>query len=67
MNALMLVAGRATGLIGMVLCAVAVIGRLAGNHWMGSFQLVTILFAGVAIMVAACFVLLWAMTMNSAR
>lgn len=63
----MLLAGRGAGLLGLVICAVAVIGRLAGNHWIGGFQLITLLDAGVAIMVAACFLILWAMTMNSNR
>lgn len=65
MNALMLVTGRGVGLLGLVLCAIAVIGRLAGNHWIGGFQAVTLLFAGVAAMVAACFLLLWTMTASN--
>lgn len=67
MNPLMLAAGRVAGLLGLVLCAAAVIGRLAGHRWIGGFELVTLLFAGTAIMVAGCFLLLWAMTTANSR
>ena len=64
MNVLLLWLGRAAGLAGLLLCFVAGILRVSGQYWIGGFQAITLLQAGVAAMVAGCFLLLWALTTN---
>ena len=64
MNVLLLWLGRAAGLTGLLLCFVAGTLRVSGQYWIGGFQAITLLQAGVAAMVAGCFLLLWALTTN---
>jgi len=45
---------RIAGLIGVTVMAVAVLGRLAGLFWVGSFQVGTALQAGMAATLLAC-------------
>jgi hypothetical protein len=47
-------AGRALGAIGVALTAVSVATRLGGTYAIGSFQVLTVLNAGVAAMVGGC-------------
>lgn len=65
MDSLLLWLGRATGLGGIVLCVVAVVLRLLGRFYLGTFQLGTLLQAGIAAVVVACFFLLLVGTANS--
>ncbi|WP_313953963.1 hypothetical protein [Accumulibacter sp.] len=58
MDGLLLLLGRALGVGGLVLCVVAGVVRLAGNYYLGSFALATLLQAGVAAVVVGCFFLL---------
>ncbi|MDP3540736.1 MAG: hypothetical protein Q8S26_18710 [Azonexus sp.] len=54
--------GRAAGFVGILLCVASSIARLAGMHWIGSFETVTVLQAGVAGMTLGCFCLLFVLT-----
>jgi hypothetical protein len=47
-------AGRLLGITGVALTAVAVATRLGGSYYVGGFEAVTILNAGVASMVGGC-------------
>lgn len=51
--------GRIVGIVGLVLCALAVLTRITGHYTLGAFQAGTILLAGIAALAAACFLLLW--------
>jgi hypothetical protein len=62
MNQLMLLGGRAAGLIGLLLVVFAAGARLAGNYVVGGFQAVTLLSAGMGALLVGCFALLWVMT-----
>lgn len=67
MNQMLLLAGRASGVFGLLICAVAAALRLAGNYWVGSFQLSTLLLGGVAAMIGGCVLMLWALTSHLQR
>jgi hypothetical protein len=58
-NSLVL-AGRLFGGIGILACAAAVVGRLAGHFYLGSFSADSLLQAGTASVVIGCFALLLA-------
>lgn len=62
MNQLMLMGGRAAGLIGLLLVVFAGVARLAGHYVVGGFQAVTLLSAGMGALLIGCFALLWVMT-----
>ena len=54
MQALLLWIGRLAGLIGVIVCAAAGLSRLSGSWSIGSFQVGTMLQAGMAAMVLGC-------------
>lgn len=54
MEGLMNRLGMVVGLLGLVLCLVAGIGRLGGQYYILGYQLITLMFAGVGMMVASC-------------
>ena len=58
MNALLLWLGRLFGVIGVVVCAVALLVRLSGNYKYGGFEIGTLVLGGTAAMVAGCLCLL---------
>lgn len=62
MNNLLLLLGRAAGVVGLLLIAVAVVVRLTGAYWLGGFQIGTVLLGGTAALVAGCFALLLVLT-----
>ncbi len=62
MEALLLLLGRAAGIGGLLVCIAAVAVRLAGNYYLGGFQLATLLQGGVTAIVVGCFFLLLAIT-----
>ena len=62
MNDLMLWLGRVAGVVGLLLCLVAVGARVSGYYFLGSFQLGTLLQAGTAGLAAGCFGLLLSMS-----
>lgn len=46
--------GRLAGLLGVLVCAVAVVARLSGSYELMGFQSGTVMQAGVAVMVLGC-------------
>lgn len=58
MENLLLNLARLAGGGGVLLCVVAVVTRLAGRHWVGGFEALTLLQAGMAGMIFACLCLL---------
>ena len=54
METLLLWIGRLGGAAGVVICAVAVLGRLRGVYNLAGFQIGTLLLAGIAAMVVGC-------------
>ena len=46
--------GRLAGLLGVLICAVAIVARLSATYGMMGFQVGTVLQAGVAMMVLGC-------------
>ena len=48
MQALLMWIGRAAGIIGVALIGVAIAARLGGAHWLGGYQVGTLLLAGMA-------------------
>lgn len=58
MDKLLLTLAAAAGGVGLLLCVVAVGGRLSGSYWLGGMQVGTLVLAGIAAMVAACLALL---------
>ncbi len=51
---LLIWSGRAAGLLGLVLCVVAIATRAAGAYHVGSFQVGTVLQGGMAAMITGC-------------
>ena len=66
MNKLLRWTGRSAGVIGILLCVVSVVARAAGMFVMGSFQVGTLLQAGMAIMILGCLAYL-ALLVDGAR
>ena len=62
MDNLLLLLGRAAGIVGLLLIAVAVAVRLTGAYWIGGFQVGTLLLGGTAALIAGCFALLLVLT-----
>lgn len=54
MKNLMLWMARGAAFVGALLCAVAVLVRLSGAYTLGSFQIGTVLIAGMAAVLLAC-------------
>jgi hypothetical protein len=67
MNNALLWLGRSAGVIGALVCMVAIVTRVAGNYWLASFQVGTLLLAGSAAMIAGCFCLLWTLTQRPGK
>jgi len=62
MEALLLRIGRAVGSGGLLISIVAVVTRLAGNHYLGGFEVFNLLSGGMALLLAGCFLLLVALS-----
>ena len=67
MNNLLLWLGRSAGVVGLILCLLSGATRLAGRHWFGDFEALTVLQAGIAGMVLGCFCLLLLLTQQATR
>jgi hypothetical protein len=65
MNDMLLWIGRVGGVGGVLLCAVAAIARISGHYFLGSFQVGTLLQAGMAMMIAGCLGFLAVLTERS--
>jgi hypothetical protein len=57
--------GRLAGIVGVLICALAVIARFGNNYLLGGFQVGTLFLAGIAAMVAGCFCLLWSLAQRT--
>lgn len=62
MDTFLLLLGRVAGIGGLLLCSIAAVLRLAGNYYLGTFQLATVLQGGMAATVVGCFLLLLSLT-----
>jgi hypothetical protein len=58
MNDILLWAGRLAGVIGVVVCALALFVRINGSYTLAGFEVGTLFLGGTAAMVAGCFCLL---------
>ena len=58
MNAALLWLGRLFGVIGVLVCAIALLVRLSGNYQYGGFEVGTLFLGGSAAMIAGCLCLL---------
>jgi hypothetical protein len=58
MNDLLNTAGRWAGVIGLVLCMLAVAWRLLGNYHLGGFEVATLFEGGTSAVLIGCFLLL---------
>ena len=54
MNQLLRWTGRISGLVGLLVCIAAVFVRAGGSFFIGSFQVGTMLQAGMAAMILGC-------------
>ena len=50
--------GRLMGVVGVVVCALALVVRLSGQYTFGGFEIGTLFLGGTAAMVAGCLFLL---------
>lgn len=64
MNDLLAVAGRAAGVLGLLISVLACVARLAGYYTLGSIQSITLLQLGIAALVAGSFLLLWSLSLR---
>ena len=58
MNGALLWLGRTFGVIGVLVCTIALLVRLSGSYKYGGFEMGTMLLGGTAAMVAGCLCLL---------
>lgn len=58
MNAILASGGRIVGLVGLLMCGVAVVWRMLGNYYIAGFDVGTLLQAGTSAVVIGCFLLL---------
>ena len=54
MSNMLLWIGRAAGVGGVLLCALAGVVRIGGQYWLGIFQVGTLLQVGIAVMIVGC-------------
>jgi hypothetical protein len=52
-------AGRLAGILGILICIIAVVTRLAGTYYLGGFSIESLLQIGTTGVVVGCFLLLW--------
>jgi hypothetical protein len=62
MEAMLLWVGRGAGVLGMLVCLWAIVGRLSGSYFAGGFQIGTLLQAGMAALLVSCVCFLWLLT-----
>lgn len=67
MESLLLLVGRTTALVGVLICAWAVYGRLTGTFFVSGFQVGTVLLAGMTAMLVACICFLMVLVERSRR
>ena len=54
MQTLLLWTGRIAGVLGLVICVVAIAVRMSGTYWAVGLQVGTLLQAGMALMLLGC-------------
>lgn len=64
MESLLRVAGLLSGVSGVVLMLLATIVRIQGRFSLGGFSASALFLAGVGVVVAGCFFLLWALSVR---
>ncbi|OEU63855.1 MAG: hypothetical protein BBJ57_04585 [Desulfobacterales bacterium PC51MH44] len=47
-------AGNVTAALGIFICLVAGVARVAGNHYVFGYEAITLFIGGIALMVMAC-------------
>ncbi|MCB1955070.1 MAG: hypothetical protein KDG55_05305 [Rhodocyclaceae bacterium] len=62
MNDVFAVTGRAAGVLGILICALACGLRLAGMYTIAGVEAITLLQLGIAAIVTGCFLLLWSLS-----
>lgn len=67
MEGLLLLVGRIAGVVGVLVCAWAIVSRLVGSYYTAGFQIGTLMLAGMAAMLIACVCLLLVLTGRSRR
>jgi hypothetical protein len=67
MESLLLWIGRIAGVAGLILSGWATLSRVTGAYYAGGFQVGTLLLGGITAMLAACLLLLLALTQRSRR
>ena len=67
MEPLLLWIGRLSGVVGVLLCALAVYNRLTGSFFAGGFQIGTLLQAGMTALLLACLCHLMVLTNRPRR
>lgn len=65
MNGALLWLGRTFGVIGVLVCAIALLVRLSGSYKYAGFEIGTLFLGGTAAMVAGCLCLLLRMDSRS--
>lgn len=65
MDRLLLLGAWLGGLTGFMLCGAAVLWRILGYRWLANFELLSLLQAGIAAMVAGCFLMLAVLVVRS--
>ena len=64
MKSFLNLAGQIASIMGLLLCLVAGVARLAGAYQVFGFEAMTLFTAGIALMVAACLAKLEVLSMN---
>jgi hypothetical protein len=67
MESLLLWVGRITALVGVLICAWSVYGRLTGTFVVSGFQVGTVLLAGITSLLVACVCFLLVLLERSRR
>ncbi len=67
MNAVLLTGGQLVGVLGMLMIAVALVARLAGNFTLGGFATGSLMLAGIGAVSVGCFLLLWSIAQRGPR
>lgn len=62
MEMMLLWIGRLAGVVGIVVCLIAVGSRITGAYWIGGFQTGTLFLAGIAAMTLGCLAHLMVLT-----
>jgi len=59
MKQLMTMGGYLAAVVGLLICAASGLARVSGAHYLAGFEALTLLQAGIALMVLACILRLY--------